>query len=240
MSDEALSARFFPFALHPSNLVFPQMEMLHEGLERRGLRTDLTDLAGNPIHIVWGVLPMNWWVRDRARSRHEREIEWKASQCSGDLGNSAQLFAHPRWIRNVLEPYFRQYSPRRRATPAEVREIRKIRDRVLVYTLGLWPRLEVFLRHGEVEADTNLTENAIRPTPVGKKNWMFVEGEETGERSAVIYTIIESAKRHGHEPGAYIKDVLERMPGMKSGELDASRPSCRQCQDRSGVKNKQQ
>lgn len=52
-------------------------------------------------------------------------------------------------------------------------------------------RLEVFLGHGEVEPDANLTEDAIRPTAIGKKNWMFVGGEETGERSAVIYTMIE-------------------------------------------------
>jgi len=97
--------------------------------------------------------------------------------------------------------------------------------RAIKYTLGLWPRLEVFLRHGEVEADTNLTENAIRPTAVGKKNWMFVGGEDTGERSAVIYTILESAKRHGHDPGAYLKDVLERLPEMKAGELDALLPA---------------
>ena len=75
-----------------------------------------------------------------------------------------------------------------------------------------------------MEPDTNLTENAIRPTAIGKKNWMFVGGEETGERSAVIYTMIESAKRHGHEPYAYLKDLLERLPGMKAVELDALLP----------------
>lgn len=131
VSDKAINDRFFPFALHPSNLVFPTMEMLHDGLERRGLRTDLTDLAGNPIHIVWGVLPMSWWVRDRARSRIEREIERTASQCSGDLGSCALLFARPGWIRNWLEPYLAPHSPRRRATSAEARQVREIRDRIL-------------------------------------------------------------------------------------------------------------
>jgi len=96
--------------------------------------------------------------------------------------------------------------------------------RAIDYTLGLWPRLEVFLRHGDVEADTNLTENAIRPTAIGKKNWLFVGGEDTGERSAVIYTMIESAKRHGHEPYTYLKDLLGRLPEMKAVELDALLP----------------
>lgn len=87
--------------------------------------------------------------------------------------------------------------------------------RAIDYTLGLWPKLEVFLRHGQVEIDNNGIENAIRPTAVGKKNWLFLGGEETGDRSAVIYTLIESAKRHGHEPYAYLKDVLERLPSLK-------------------------
>lgn len=39
--------------------------------------------------------------------------------------------------------------------------------------------------------------------------------------NAVIYTIIESARRHGHELGVYLKDVLERLPGMKAGDLNA-------------------
>jgi len=97
--------------------------------------------------------------------------------------------------------------------------------RAIDYTLGLWPKLGVYLRHGEVEIDNNPIENAIRPTAVGKKNWLFIGGEDTGERSAVIYTLIESAKRHGHEPYAYLKDLLERLPSTKTSELDAMLPS---------------
>jgi hypothetical protein len=41
---------------------------------------------------------------------------------------------------------------------------------------------------GQIEFDNNLTENAIRPTKLGHKNWMFIGGEKTGWRSAVIYT----------------------------------------------------
>jgi transposase len=84
------------------------------------------------------------------------------------------------------------------------------------YTLAQWSKLETFVEHGQVEIDNNGVENAIRPTAVGKKNWLFVGGEDTGERSAIIYTLIESAKRHGHEPYAYLKDVLERLPSMKN------------------------
>lgn len=96
--------------------------------------------------------------------------------------------------------------------------------RAINYTLTLWPKLITFLSHREVEIDTNLTENAIRPTAVGKKNWLFVGGEGNGQTSAILYTLIESAKRHGHEPYAYLRDVLERLPAKKSAEIELLLP----------------
>jgi len=96
--------------------------------------------------------------------------------------------------------------------------------RAIDYTLNLWPKLETFLHHGQVEADNNLIENAIRPTAVGKKNWLFIGGEDTGERSAILYTLIESAKRHSHEPYAYLKDLLEGLPSMTNRQLDSLLP----------------
>jgi transposase len=86
--------------------------------------------------------------------------------------------------------------------------------RAIDYTLALWDRLLLFVDRGEIEIDNNLTENGIRPTAVGKKNWLFVGGETTGQRAAIIYTMVECAKRHGHNPEAWLTDVLERLPAM--------------------------
>jgi transposase len=97
--------------------------------------------------------------------------------------------------------------------------------RAVDYALGQWDKLQVFLTHGEVLIDNNGIENAIRPTAVGKKNWLFVGGEDTGQRSAILYTIIESAKRRGHEPYAYLKDLLERLPAMKARDIDQLLPA---------------
>jgi transposase len=82
----------------------------------------------------------------------------------------------------------------------------------ITYALNQWATLARFLDHGEVEIDNNLVENAIRPTAIGKKNWLFFGSEEAGQRSAVIYTLIENCRRHGVEPYTYLKDVLERLP----------------------------
>lgn len=82
------------------------------------------------------------------------------------------------------------------------------------YALNQWPALERFLEHGEVEADNNLVENAIRPTAVGKKNWLFFGSEEAGTRNAVVMTLVQNCRMHGVNPEEYLKDVLERLPHM--------------------------
>jgi transposase len=80
------------------------------------------------------------------------------------------------------------------------------------YALNQWPLPVRFLEHGEVEIDNNLVENAIRPTAIGKKNWLFFGSAEAGQRSAVMYTLVANCRLHGVEPYAYLKDVLTRLP----------------------------
>jgi hypothetical protein len=57
-------------------------------------------------------------------------------------------------------------------------------------------------------------KNAIRPSALGKKNWLFIGHPEAGQRSAIIYSIVGSCQRHGLDPFAYLKDVLSRLPAM--------------------------
>lgn len=87
------------------------------------------------------------------------------------------------------------------------------------YALNQWSALERFLEHGEVEIDNNLVENAIRPTAVGKKNWLFFGSEQAGARNAVIYTLIQNCRMHGIDPQAYLKDLLERLPTTTNQEV---------------------
>jgi transposase len=84
----------------------------------------------------------------------------------------------------------------------------------LDYAEAQMPGLSVYLEDGRVEIDNNLVENAIRPTALGKKNWLFIGEEQAGDRSAIIYTVIESCRRRGLNPYAYLKDVLTQLPRM--------------------------
>ena len=87
------------------------------------------------------------------------------------------------------------------------------------YALGQWPTLTVYLNDGRVEIDNNLVENAIRPTAIGKKNWLFVGEADAGERSAIIYTVIETCPRQGLNPYQYLREVLSRMPTMTNHQI---------------------
>lgn len=80
------------------------------------------------------------------------------------------------------------------------------------YTLEQWDPLQVFLKDGRIEIDNNLVENSIRPTAIGKKNWLFLGRDDTGWRSAVIYSVLTSARNRGIEPYGYLKELLEILP----------------------------
>jgi hypothetical protein len=68
--------------------------------------------------------------------------------------------------------------------------------------------------------DTNLVENAIRPTALGKTNWLFFGDADAGERSAILYSIIESCRRHGIEAYTYLHDCSKaRAAAMKNTAL---------------------
>lgn len=93
------------------------------------------------------------------------------------------------------------------------------------YCINEWPALTRYLEDGRLELDNNLTENAIRPSAVGKKNWLFIGHPEAGWRSAVIYSIVVSCQRRGIDPWSYLCDVLSRLPGMKHSEIPSILPA---------------
>ncbi len=95
----------------------------------------------------------------------------------------------------------------------------------IAYALGQWDGLTVYLDDGRVEIDNNLVENAIRPTALGKKNWLFVGEAGAGQRGAVLYSIIESCRRRQLDPYAYLRDVLTRLPTMTTGQIPTITPA---------------
>jgi len=101
---------------------------------------------------------------------------------------------------------------------------KSLMGQAISYAQGQWNGLVVYLEDGRVEIDNNLVENAIRPTAIGKKNWLFIGAAQAGERSAIIYTIIESCRRRGIDPFTYLRDVLTRLPSMTNHQVPTVTP----------------
>ena len=80
------------------------------------------------------------------------------------------------------------------------------------YALGQWDKLLVYLDHAGMSPDNNLAENAIRPFVVGRKNWLF-SGTPAGARaSALLYSLIETARANALEPYKYLRYLFEKLP----------------------------
>jgi len=87
------------------------------------------------------------------------------------------------------------------------------------YSLGRWQALTRYIDDGRLPADNNWVENRIRPIALGRNNWLFAGSLRAGKRAAAIMSLIHSAKLNGHEPHAYLKDVLQRLPTQPASRI---------------------
>ena len=111
---------------------------------------------------------------------------------------------HAKPILNEL--YERILETRREVLP------QSLTGKACEYSLGQWKTLSRYTEEGYLQIDNNLIENAIRPSAIGKKNWLFIGHPRAGERSAIIYSILISCQRHKVDINEYLNDVLTQTP----------------------------
>jgi transposase len=92
--------------------------------------------------------------------------------------------------------------------------------KALDYSLKRWTALSRFLDDGQLPIDNNWIENQIRPIAIGRNNWLFAGSLRAGQRAAAVMSLIQSAKLNGHDPYAYLKDVLARLPTHKNNQIE--------------------
>ena len=109
------------------------------------------------------------------------------------------------------------------------------------YSLNQKQQLTAFLSNGEVPISNNLAENAIRLFTLGRKNWLFCDTTKGAKASAIVYSLVESAKANGVEPFAYLQHVLVELPYLgkthSHQELESLMPWAPYIQREFGVKN---
>lgn len=91
--------------------------------------------------------------------------------------------------------------------------------KALDYSLKRWVALTRFVDDGRLPVDNNWIENQIRPIAIGRNNWLFAGSLRAGKRAAAVMSLIQSARLNGHDPYAYLKDVMTRLPTQRASQI---------------------
>ena len=151
------------------------------------------------------------------------------------LERIAELFAIEKAIRG--QPPDRRLAVRQERARPLLDELKRFLDtslgrissksslaQAIRYATSRWDALSRFITDGRLEMSNNAAERAIRPLALGRKNYLFAGADAGGERAAVLYTIIETAKLNGLDPEAYLADVLARIADHPAKRIDQLLP----------------
>ena len=83
-----------------------------------------------------------------------------------------------------------------------------------------WPKLIRFLEDGRIELSNNRAERSIKPFVIGRKNWLFANTPKGAKSSAIIYSLVETAKENKLAPYTYLNYLFERLPNLESRDVD--------------------
>jgi len=147
----------------------------------------------------------------QALFRIERQAEQLASE---ERQRLRQRKSH-----RVLAVFHRWLLAKRQPVPPGSATIKAID-----YSLKRWKELTHFVSDGDVPISNNWVENQIRPIAVGRSNWLFAGSLRAGKRAAAIMSVLHSARINGHDPYAYFKDVLDRLPTHPASRIDELLP----------------
>ena len=87
------------------------------------------------------------------------------------------------------------------------------------YALSNWQALTRYTQDGDLSIDNNVSERALRPVAIGRKNWLFAGSDAGGKTAAILMSLIRSCERHDVEPLAYLRHVLTRIADMTIPQL---------------------
>jgi transposase len=90
----------------------------------------------------------------------------------------------------------------------------------ITYCLNQWGKLTVYPNDGRLNIDNNRAERAIKPFVIGRKNWLFSNTAKGADASAILYSMIETAKANGLTPFDYVTNVLTHI---SQGDVDMER-----------------
>jgi transposase len=199
------------------------------------LQTDA--YGGYNSSVVEGSLHAACWAHVRRKFRDALQLDPSDKEAADVLHRLGRLYEIERQAREQKLDAAARLQLRQQQSVSEVSALKErmlsIRQAVLPgsqlakacdYALRIWERLEVFLSHGAVEADTNLAENAMRPVALGRKNWLHIGDEKAGPKIAAILSVLATCERLGIEVREYLLHVLPRLAQTSTGEVAGLTP----------------
>lgn len=93
--------------------------------------------------------------------------------------------------------------------------------KAIAYCLNQWDKLVAFLEDGRLEIDNNRSERSIKSVVIGRKNWLFANTPQGARASAIIYSIVETAKANQLNPYYYLRYLFEKLPNMDLSDKNA-------------------
>ena len=107
-------------------------------------------------------------------------------------------------IRTILDERIDQVPPK------------SLLGQAMSYARNQWSRAVRYVDCGLLAPDNNVAENAIRPVALGRKNWLFAGAPKGADASAVLFSLVETAKANEIEPRAYLQFLFERFPSAQT------------------------
>ncbi|MBD5804461.1 Transposase IS66 family protein [Azoarcus sp. Aa7] len=177
------------------------------------------------ISFCEGVTRLGCWVHARRRFVDASKVlpAGKRGRAHEALALIGHLYAVEKACRELSDAD--RLAQRQTRSRAVIDELRRWLDQVLPtvppssvlggalgYLHRQWPRLIRYLERGDLPIDNNPAENAIRPFVVGRKAWLFSDTQAGARASALIYSLVETAKANGMEPYLWLRHVLRALP----------------------------
>jgi hypothetical protein len=193
------------------------------------LQTDgykVYDKVGGP-RIVHAVC----WSHARRKHADAVKVDAKDIESARIVALMDELFAIDRQAREKQMSHAERHTLRLEGAPelldklrAQLLAIQKtalpksVAGQAANYTLSLWSKLTLFLKHPELELSNNLAENSMRPVAIGRRNWLHLGSKEAGPKIAAIFSVVESCRRLNIPIRRYLADTL---PGLANRSIQS-------------------
>lgn len=173
-------------------------------------------------------------ARRRFVEAKKAEPKNKSGRATLAINKIAKLYRIEKKIKNL--PANEKYQVRQDESLPLLNDLKKWLDKTILqivpksaigkaiqYSLNQWEKLSGYIKSGDINIDNNRAERAIKPFVIGRKNWMFCNTASGANASAILYSLIETAKANGLTPFNYLMFLLEELP-KKPADLDYLMP----------------